>query len=129
MSDEEREAYLIDFATKIQQEAQNHSVLAGIVVPKEKHRVLLHETLPDATFVNFVASESTRLGRLAGREHVFSNVAVAQQLSTQVEEIGIPHIDINNDRPVEEVVEEVRNLFYQGLWQTKMKDVKPFCRE
>lgn len=108
VSEEERDEYLKGVIKDLRRLLNKNSVVASLVLIKEKHRKLFLDNFKDSKLINLNAPLEILQERLKKRKGHFFNEETLTKFFHVIEPIKVDHIEIDVQKDVPSIVEDIK---------------------
>ena len=109
LSEEDRDDYMVGIIQDLKNLSQKRSIVTALVLFREKDRKKIVDTIPNTHLFKLDASFEVLKNRLKQRKDHFFNEEILKKAFEKEEPISIKHFIINVDRPIEAIVEDLKN--------------------
>ncbi|NQV87972.1 MAG: AAA family ATPase [Parcubacteria group bacterium] len=110
VSEEERGAYTKVWLKDFRKLLKNNSVVASMVIPRERQREMVYENFPNAIFINLDIPLEVLKQRLQNRKDHFFSIETLEKAFNNNEKILIKHFDVDATQSINNVTDDILKL-------------------
>ena len=109
LNEEERDDYMAEIIQDLKILSQTKSIVTALVLFREKDRKKIVDRIPNSHIFKLDASFEVLKNRLKNRKDHFFNEDILKKAFEKEEPIKIKHFKINVDRPIDTIIEDIKN--------------------